>query len=393
MKVKTIGESENTILTQGVDFTISDKTVTFTTAPTGLFMIYRETTTSRLVEWADASVLTASDMTLQEVQLLHLTEETGDKVQDNGMAIDETDASWDARYARIKNLLDPKEDGDAVTLRYMNDNANAWQRKVVTEGDTQVKRVTAEGDKQVSRVTDTGDSYISTMDDKLAESNQHTVDAAASASKAKASETAAKASETKAKTSEDNAKVSETKAKTSETNAKTSETNAKASETKAKASENAAAASASNAKTSETNAKASETAAADSKTRSWSWAENTSSPSNNADTQSPTGKQQSSRSWALYSRDKALEAKEVAQGIGNPVKSVTENNGKVTVTQADGTTSQFNAGLNILARNKAYAVGDIAYSPNLPSYMYLECVTAGTTSAKEPDFSKVTTGG
>lgn len=73
-------------------------------------------------------------------------------------------------------------------------------------------------------------------------------------------------------------------------------------------------------------------------------------------------------------------------GVENYVKSVTESNGKVTVIKGNGESTTFNAGgLNILARNKAYAVGDIAYSPNLPSYLYLECTTTGTTGATEPD--------
>lgn len=42
------------------------------------------------------------------------------------------------------------------------------------------------------------------------------------------------------------------------------------------------------------------------------------------------------------------------------------------------------AGINLLQRNKAYAVGDIAYSPHLPSWARLECITAGTTGAEEP---------
>lgn len=74
------------------------------------------------------------------------------------------------------------------------------------------------------------------------------------------------------------------------------------------------------------------------------------------------------------------------------VQSVTESNGKVTVTKGGGESTTFNAGLNILARNKAYAVGDIAYSPNLPSYLYLECTIAGTTGATEPDMSTVSGG-
>ena len=46
----------------------------------------------------------------------------------------------------------------------------------------------------------------------------------------------------------------------------------------------------------------------------------------------------------------------------------------------------------MLFRNKAYAVGDIAYSRNLPSYLRLECVSAGTTGTTEPDFSTSTGG-
>lgn len=41
----------------------------------------------------------------------------------------------------------------------------------------------------------------------------------------------------------------------------------------------------------------------------------------------------------------------------------------------------------LLQRNKAYNVGDIAYSSNLSSWAYLECATAGTTGAIEPSFS------
>lgn len=78
---------------------------------------------------------------------------------------------------------------------------------------------------------------------------------------------------------------------------------------------------------------------------------------------------------------------EGATNVTDYVQSVTESNGKVTVTKGGGESTTFNAGLNILARNKAYAVGDIAYSPNLHSYLYLECTTAGTTGETEPDMS------
>lgn len=53
-----------------------------------------------------------------------------------------------------------------------------------------------------------------------------------------------------------------------------------------------------------------------------------------------------------------------------------------------------NAGINLLRRNKTYAIGDIAYSKNLPSWARLECVKAGTTAADEPAaIATVSTGG
>ena len=43
--------------------------------------------------------------------------------------------------------------------------------------------------------------------------------------------------------------------------------------------------------------------------------------------------------------------------------------------------------LQTLERNTAYAVGDIAYSEQLPAGYYLECVTAGVTGNTEPTFN------
>lgn len=181
--------------------------------------------------------------------------------------------------------------------------------------------------------------------------------ALASQNAAKTSETNAKTSETNAKTSETNAKASETAAKTSETNADESEANAKASEqaaasseTNAAASERAAATSETNAKKSESAAKTSETNAANSEEMSQKWAESPDSPDGNIDEESPTGKTMSAKEWA------------------NSAKAGLINSG----------------GVNVLHRNQAYVVGDYAYSDKIPSWAYLECVTAGTTGGTEP---------
>ena len=49
---------------------------------------------------------------------------------------------------------------------------------------------------------------------------------------------------------------------------------------------------------------------------------------------------------------------------------------------------------NMLKRNKAYSIGDIAYSSYLPSWARLECVTAGTTADTVPSsITMVSSGG
>lgn len=78
------------------------------------------------------------------------------------------------------------------------------------------------------------------------------------------------------------------------------------------------------------------------------------------------------------------------------VKSMNAKDGVLTVTTVNGSSTneeKIPLGLNILQRKKKYDVGDIAYSPNLKSYQYLECITAGTTGDTEPAFSTVVTGG
>lgn len=44
-----------------------------------------------------------------------------------------------------------------------------------------------------------------------------------------------------------------------------------------------------------------------------------------------------------------------------------------------------------LKRSTAYAKGDICFHDSLPSYAYLECITAGTTAENEPVFTDVNT--
>ena len=114
---------EETILTQGTDYSVSGKTVVFTVAPTAgtMLRIFRQTSTARLVSWADASVLRAKDMTVQQVQNLHILEEQ--EYWTTEYAISRQGREWQGRGFPIKNLGDPVEPTDAANKQYVDDNA------------------------------------------------------------------------------------------------------------------------------------------------------------------------------------------------------------------------------------------------------------------------------
>lgn len=305
MHVSLISDEKIEELTQGKDYTVTDRVVTLA-APTALkIKIYRKTATKPLVGWADASVLKAADMTVQSTQLLHLAEETSDLAQEGGLSKDEADNIWDARYNKIKNLLDPTDPGDAVNLNYITKNqtslltqlnntgaaqnasivstGDAQNARLTSTGDTQNTRLNTTGDTQNKRLTDTGDSYVATMTtlkdtatDKATEANNSADLAkkwAVSSSSpdgttdSKSSKTWAEAAKASANNAAASASASQSSADSSASYVATASSSANAAKQSALSSANSASAassSASNAATSATNAKTSETKAANS---------------------------------------------------------------------------------------------------------------------------------
>lgn len=244
-------------------------------------------------------------MTVQSTQLLHLAEETSDMAQDGGLSKDSTDNIWDARYNKIKNLLDPTEPRDAVTLSYitknqdslltqLNNTGAAQNASIVSTGDAQNKRLTSTGDTQNTRLNTTGD----TQDKRLNDLGQKYVDlmttlkdtATTKATEAensaelskkwamsdtspdgvtgnKSAKTWAEEAKTAASNSASSASASQSSANASSASATQAANSASASKSSATASASSASAassSASAASTSATNAKTSETNAANS---------------------------------------------------------------------------------------------------------------------------------
>ena len=327
--------NEGQSLTYPSDYTVDDRSVVLKDTPAvGVAIrVYRETSSDRIVEWADGAFIKASQMTLENLQQLHLIEEAQDYPILNSLSKYPDGVNFNALGSRVINVSDPKDPQDVVTKHYMENVQGGF----VAANTILVQEAT----KQASA-----------------------------------------------------AKTSQEAAKTSETNAKASETNSELSHQKAK-----------------------------------KWAEATDSPDGEADTDSTTGKTQSSRSWALYSKTKAQEAATSATNAktsetnakasetkakASETKAVTaEANAKASETNAKSSetkskdsenaarVSEQNAAesarvatenamdFNMLKRNKAYSIGDIAYSSYLPSWARLECVKAGTTAVTVP--SSITT--
>lgn len=284
-----------TSLTYGVDYVVNDLSLTLTNpAKVGEHLIiYRQTTTDKIITWNDGSILLASDMNTEDVQMLHLQEEQQDYIQSHSINTKTDSATkevlWDALNHRVINVSDPKDPQDAITKHYMErvqngfvtantilvqeatkqasaakasqeaaktSETNAHTSETNSEISHQKAKKWAEATDSPDGETDTDSTTGKTQSSKewALYSKTKAQESATSATSAKSSETNAKASETHAKTSETNAKSSETKAKTSEINAKSSEINASASASASASSASASATSATNAKTSETNA-------------------------------------------------------------------------------------------------------------------------------------------
>lgn len=198
-------------------FTISNRMVMFDSAPTkdAAVHIYRSTPTTRLVSWADASILKAIDMTIAEVQQLHILEETNDWTKTNSIVLNDEGNAWQGRNYRVSNVSDPTEAQDVVTKHYLDNE----------EG-----------------------SFTATMNALKTKTEEAANTAATNAKQAKTSETNAKTSETNAKTSETNANTSKEAAQSAATTASNFAADARSSASEAKTYRDAASTYAANSK-------------------------------------------------------------------------------------------------------------------------------------------------
>lgn len=328
--VKVQVGADSSPLTYLTDYTVDDRSVTLTDTPAvGVAIrVYRETPSDRIVEWADGTFIKASQMTLESLQQLHLIEEAQDYPILSSLSRYPDGVNFNALDSRITGVKDPKDPQDAVTKHYMENVQGGFVAANTILVQEATKQASAAKASQEAAKTSETNAHTSETNSEISHQNAKKW---AEATESPDGEADMDSTTGKTQSSRSWALYSKAKAQeaaASATNAKASETNAKASETNAKTSETKAATSEANAKTSETNAKSSET------------------------------KSKASENAARVSEQNAAESARVA--------------------------AESAMDFNMLKRNKAYAIGDIAYYSYLPSWARLECVKAGTTATNVP---------
>ena len=121
VKVRYEGGSGTTNLEYNRDYSVEGQSVLLrSVAPANVTVyVYRQTPTSSLVDFNDGSILLASEMDKMAAQLLHVEEENSDFLLNSAMVTDD-DGAWQGRGRRIKNLRDPQQPQDVVTLNYLD---------------------------------------------------------------------------------------------------------------------------------------------------------------------------------------------------------------------------------------------------------------------------------
>ena len=226
-------------------FTISNRMVMFDSAPAkdAVVHIYRSTPTTRLVSWADASILKAIDMTIAEVQQLHILEEASDWSKTNSIVLDEESGVWQGRKFRVSNIADPKDAQDAVTKNYIdNEESSMMQRMNAIKTQTEQLMTTAGNhkDNAYNSAQSASTSAASAAESaRLAEGYKNVAETAKSDAALYANN---------AKTSADNATASKEAAQSAANSASNFATDARSSANEAKSYRDAASTYATNAK-------------------------------------------------------------------------------------------------------------------------------------------------
>lgn len=233
--VVTLIGVDRKVLTINTDYRFATRTTISLTKPWGpadgynVIELRRVTsTTDRLVDFTDGSILRAYDLNVAQIQTMHVAEEARDLTADT-IGVN-NDGHLDARGRRIVNVADGIEPGDAITLgqvtRWNESALNSKNAAKVSETNAKdsenkakASEINAKNSENLAR------DWAQKAEDSPVAGSEYSAyhysrKASASANASASSAAASLASQNAAKVSEDKAKASETNAKASEVSAK-----------------------------------------------------------------------------------------------------------------------------------------------------------------------------
>ncbi|MBA1211527.1 phage tail fiber domain-containing protein [Pseudomonas oryzihabitans] len=206
--VTLVGTAGRKVLVLNTDYRFTSKTTIQTTqawAPgsgyTTIEVKRNTSATDRLVSFADGSILRATDMTLSQVQTMHVAEEARNAVSDTISVNGE--GMLDARGRRLVNLQSAKDGTDAVTLQQVMDWSQSALNSANAAKASQDAASTSAGAAKTSESSAADHEYKAYL---------QALQSADSAKASAASQGAAKTSETNASASAQKAAESEYKA-------------------------------------------------------------------------------------------------------------------------------------------------------------------------------------
>ena len=117
-----------TLLQYPADYEVFDKSVELHIAPSveELIRIYRQTPTSRIIQWADGSFVKASQMELENIQTLHLIEEAKDYIIQNLKATQDVEYYSTLAKTWAMATTSPDEETDTDSTTGKTQSSKSW---------------------------------------------------------------------------------------------------------------------------------------------------------------------------------------------------------------------------------------------------------------------------
>lgn len=147
------------------DYNVDGRELSFPTAPPSgsIIKVYRETPTDRMVKWNEGSVLTSSNMTTQQIQELHLIEETTYNLKSSSMVKTEDNHKWEGQYLPITHVGDPTDDSDVVNLGTIKKEETGFLASVRSQLDKWLADLSTTYNNYSKSLKESFDSYTSSL--------------------------------------------------------------------------------------------------------------------------------------------------------------------------------------------------------------------------------------